>query len=239
MALTGNKQTDLEVMYRLDDRSLLTYCMVNRYAHNLCNNETFWRNRFVQRFGKTASEYKREDRTWKMHYLMVISNLNELLEEDSDIGGNPFGFFGNFVTGDVGPNEDLYQLNTNAIDGLGEIYQHGYWLMDLGVGDTIKLSFPIDHYEDLPEVVREYKASDYTDKGYFSPSDITRIIRDFYDETVTAEELTLQQEADNPHADGLTAQDANVGFIRRKDLLQMYFEGMDEYDGSYHLYFGS
>ena len=239
MAFTGQRDADLEVMKRMDDRTLLSYCMVNRYANNLCNNETFWQNRFVQKFGNTAAQYKPDDRSWKVHYLTVVSNLDELTSPDSNIGRNPFNFFGRFVGGYVGPNEDLYQINTEAVRGLAEIYRNAFWLLDLGVGDTIKLSFPIDRYEDLDEIVRVYKASDYTDKGYFSPSDIIRIIRDFYDETVTAEELELQQEADNPHAEGLTAQDANVGFIRRKDLLNMFLEGLDEHDGAYHLYFGS
>ena len=239
MALTGHRDTDLEVMKRLDDRSLLNYCIINRYAHNLCDNEDFWRDRFIQKFGPTASQYKPDDRTWKRHYLTIVSNLDELTDPDGDIGGNPFSFFGSFVGGFVGSNEDFYQVNMNAIRGLAEIYRNAFWLLDLGVGNTIKLSFPIDRFEDLPEVVRVYKASDITDKGYFSPSDLIMIIRDFYDETVTAEELAEQQEADNPHADGLTAQDADVGFIRRKDLMNMFLEGLDEYDGSYHLYFGT
>jgi hypothetical protein len=55
---TGVKDTDLEILMRLDDRSLLNTCSIeNVYLKRICNDESFWKRRFVSRFGEVASRY--------------------------------------------------------------------------------------------------------------------------------------------------------------------------------------
>lgn len=76
MVLTGLKDLNLTIMMELDDRDLLSLCSTNKEIYNLCNNETFWRKRFIKRFGKTAAEYKPADRKWKNHYMKVVIDLD-------------------------------------------------------------------------------------------------------------------------------------------------------------------
>lgn len=232
MELTGERDTDLEMMKKLDDRSLLNLCSVyNKYIHSLCSNEDFWRNRFIKVFGAVASEYKPVDRKWKRHYLTIIMYLDELLQPDSDIAGDPFEFFGSFVQGHIG-EDDFYKEVTESIGTLHEMYQVGYWLLNLG--NNIKIEYQVDRYDEIDPIIREY-----TSDTHFTPAQIVKIISDFYNEPVSAEELLQQQAADNPHADGLTAEDANAGLIKRKNLVNMFFESLEGSDGVYYIIFGS
>lgn len=45
MSFTGNKDIDYEIMAKLDDRSLFTFCLTNRYISELCKNDLFWKKR--------------------------------------------------------------------------------------------------------------------------------------------------------------------------------------------------
>lgn len=232
MVLTGNKDADLEIMKNLDDRSLLNLCLVyNRYVNELCSNNDFWRNRFIEIFGSKAANYKPVNRTWKQHYLTVIMYLDELTQPDGEFGGDPFMFFSDFTLGEIGSG-NFYEKITESIANLDERYRIGYWLLNLG--DSITISYPVDRYEDIEPIVKEYKSC-----NHFTPAQVVKIISDFYEEPITAEELLEQQEVDNPHAIGLTVDDANRGLIKRKDLVNMFFEGLDEMDGMYIIMFGS
>ena len=236
--VTGSRDTDLEILTYLDDRSLLNLCLIkNRYILSLCSTENLWQNRFIYKFGQIAANYKPEDRSWKRHYLTVISSLDELISPDGDLSpdginpGDPFEFFGSFLQGYVGPLPSNFYEDVNAsINTLPEIYRIGYWLLDLGI-NKITLVYIIDRYEDLPSIRRTY-----TNDKNFTPADIIKLISDFYDEPVTAEELAEQQEADNPFADGLTPEDN----IQRKRLINRFFEGIDhDADNLYYVNFGS
>lgn len=57
------------VLNELDDKSLFNYCLTNK---SLCPGEEFWRNRFIRKYGKVASEFKNVDRTWKNYYLLAV-----------------------------------------------------------------------------------------------------------------------------------------------------------------------
>ena len=45
--LTHIKDVNLKILSYLDDKSLLKTCYVNKKAKKLCNNEDFWRNKFI------------------------------------------------------------------------------------------------------------------------------------------------------------------------------------------------
>ena len=78
--LTGNKNADLLILNNLDDRSLFNVCVSNpkdEYLKSLCGNEDFWRNRFIQIFGKKYLFYKSPDRSWKDFYLKIIYYLEK------------------------------------------------------------------------------------------------------------------------------------------------------------------
>ena len=42
MSLSGNKQTDYEILYKLSDYELGKMCQTNKYSRELCRNDIFW-----------------------------------------------------------------------------------------------------------------------------------------------------------------------------------------------------
>ena len=76
MAMTGIKDLDLEILMNLPDRDLLNYCSTNKDIYNMCNNDMFWRKRFIKRFGEIPAKYKPKERKWKNHYMQVVIDLD-------------------------------------------------------------------------------------------------------------------------------------------------------------------
>ena len=72
--LTG-KDTDLIILSKLDDKTLLSFCSVNKYANRLCYNEDFWRNRLKERFPDSIS-FKSRENTYRNFYLSLVKYLN-------------------------------------------------------------------------------------------------------------------------------------------------------------------
>lgn len=80
MNLSGNKNVDHLILDKLDDKSLLNFCISNPkdlYLKKICNDEDFWKNRFIKIFGKQRTFYKSERRTWKDYYLKIIFYLDK------------------------------------------------------------------------------------------------------------------------------------------------------------------
>lgn len=51
-ALTGIKDVDMKIVNMLDDYELGKVCQANKYINNeICNSQTFWRNRVLNKFG--------------------------------------------------------------------------------------------------------------------------------------------------------------------------------------------
>ena len=65
--MKGSKDTNLLIMEKLDDESLFNLCLTNKNAAFLCQNEDFWRKRFVSNYGQDVAKYKPKERTWKKH----------------------------------------------------------------------------------------------------------------------------------------------------------------------------
>ena len=83
--LTGIRDVNLKILQELDDEELFSFCIVNKEANKLCENEDFWRNRFLKRFGKLYA--KDEKRTWKNFYLTILKDFGkevfpEMLDKD-------------------------------------------------------------------------------------------------------------------------------------------------------------
>jgi hypothetical protein len=88
MLLTGNKDTNLSILERLNDTDLANLCQVNREAKKLCNDENFWRNRLLNKFRELGSleelkKYK-GDRTWKQYYIYLINFLENYYENSEE-----------------------------------------------------------------------------------------------------------------------------------------------------------
>ncbi len=79
---TGYKDVDFMILSKLDDKSLLSFCKTDKRGKKLCENEDFWRNRTVKKYGNVE---KSEKRTWKNFYLKIVyyediyENLNKII----------------------------------------------------------------------------------------------------------------------------------------------------------------
>lgn len=67
---TKIKDLNLRILEDLDDKSLLNYCVADKYANTLCQNETFWRNRFFKKF-REGQEIWKEGYSWREYYLLL------------------------------------------------------------------------------------------------------------------------------------------------------------------------
>ncbi len=80
-AFTGLPATDIIILSELSDRDLINTCSSNKYLNDLCNNESFWMNRTVQRYGNMLGgaedirQYLPGNTTWKQYYIW-LSDLN-------------------------------------------------------------------------------------------------------------------------------------------------------------------
>ena len=190
-----NKDPALEIMLQLDDRELFILCgkkdsleFKNRRFSKYCNDKFFWEKRFTNRFGKIAASYKPKDRSWKMHYLKVVSHLGEF-------SNDPWSFF-EFIHWRIDEDperarlvigEDLF-LNVNdtgsefmkifSIEGL----HNAYWMLELG--KEIILSYPVMNYGYKSYVNKYYKS----DTNY-TPGKVLQLVYDFYQEPFSTEEL--------------------------------------------------
>lgn len=218
-SLTSIRDIDLKILSELNDRDLFQFCLVNKNANELCRNEHFWRNRFVNRFGSEAAKYKPTQRIWRNHYLSVVSNLDKYSED-------PWKFF----------DEISWNMHDENIDNLvknkDESFHDNFWMLNLGKEAYIK--FPID-YQDFGEIDRKYSSS-----TYLTPYQILKHIYEFYQEPITIEELEEQQEEDNPYAEDFDESDIVKKKVLRIDMLgNPFFEGFWEDDGGFLLNFGS
>ena len=73
--LTGVKDVDLLILSGLDDRDLFNFCQTDQYARRLCQDENFWKQRFLKKYRKFEKNEKNEDRTWKDFYLKITKYL--------------------------------------------------------------------------------------------------------------------------------------------------------------------
>ncbi len=70
---TGNKDTDMEILTILDDKSLGSMCRTDRYIRSLCLDDELWKSR-MERYYPGAVQFRDRDETWRKFYI-IISNL--------------------------------------------------------------------------------------------------------------------------------------------------------------------
>jgi len=215
--LTGKKDVDHKIMMLLDDETLLKTCRIDKYASKLCNDETFWYNRFISKFGTEASKYKPAYRTWKKHYLVVISDLDKFSPD-------PWKFF-NLIYWDF-ESPIMIKIVDHAypIKEVSESLQNTYWLLNLG--NKITLTFG--------DTINTNKRK-YVSSTYFTPAKILELIRDYYQEPLTLDELAREGMGGNPISLNFTLEEAEKGNVKRIDMLpDRRFAGIEKMiDGSY------
>ena len=225
--LSGNKDADLMILSILNDKDLFSLCMVDKYANSLCKVESFWMNRFVNRFGDIAAKYKPENRTWRNHYLKVVSDIDltdpwSFLSDISWVITNP-------------PKSTNVHINFDElVKKSSETNKNLYWMLELG--KDITLEFPVDRYGDIDYVKRRYKS----DKE-FTPAKVLQLVYDFYQEPVSRKELEMMQEKEVEFADEFELEDAVEGKVKRIDLMGglQFFEGFTKEGNAYNLSLGS
>ena len=92
--LTGIKDVNLKILSELNDRDLLNYCTTDKYAYQICQNEDFWRNRLIRKYGDKVLNNKPKDISWKNYYMQIIIDL-EKYRDDPMIFFNFVIWFGN------------------------------------------------------------------------------------------------------------------------------------------------
>jgi hypothetical protein len=81
-AFTGLPATDIMILDILSDEDLINTCRTNKYLNDLCNNESFWMNRTVSKYGYILGSiediylYIPPGTSWKEYYLW-LSDLNK------------------------------------------------------------------------------------------------------------------------------------------------------------------
>ena len=77
---TGIRDLDVEILNRLDDRDLVSFCSTDKYANSICDSETFWQRRVTEKHGKylnleTLKKFK-DKKSWAEYYVEVAKVLN-------------------------------------------------------------------------------------------------------------------------------------------------------------------
>lgn len=195
---TQIKDLDLKILSELNDRDLLNICLTNKYFSRLCQNEDFWRNRFLTKFGNRTLKYKGfskngnplnywenililSEKTWKKFYLTVISDLKKYKTD-------PWEFF-NIVSWHLNDYDaplfiysDRLSKMLSKLEQAPEQIKNNYHFLNLGKEITLK--FPIDpnfdsdnkSESDDENVIEET----YTTETNFTPVSVLKLIHDFY-----------------------------------------------------------
>lgn len=76
---TQNKDVDIEILNRLSDKDLISFCSTDRYAGALCKDQGFWQRRVFSSFGKyldskVIKKYK-GNKSWSEYYIEIIKIL--------------------------------------------------------------------------------------------------------------------------------------------------------------------
>jgi len=82
--LTGVRNVDEIILNKLEDRDLVNACQVNIKANEICNDQTFWMNRTLQRYPfipLNIIETYRGDKDWSDYY---ISDLRTVQPENAE-----------------------------------------------------------------------------------------------------------------------------------------------------------
>ena len=84
---TGFRDPDLLILNLLDDRSIFSFCKIDKYTNRLCKNEDFWRNRFI----KTYGNYIKPLKNWREFYLKIVYYLDGSTDWDKAMSDSARG----------------------------------------------------------------------------------------------------------------------------------------------------
>jgi hypothetical protein len=71
----GTKDTDFEIMKYVEDKDIKKICLLNRYSNQRMNSESFWIQRFFQKYGIYLKDINindyRLEMNWKTYYIQI------------------------------------------------------------------------------------------------------------------------------------------------------------------------
>ena len=137
MSFTPIKDVNLEIMSKMDDKTLLNVCATNKYGRELCRNESFWRNRFLQKYGEMAAKRKPEKRSWKNHYMRIIIDIGKWSRD-------PPRILASILWSVNGIKHSRYMQTFENVTPLldePESFLNAFYLMDLGPYFNHKTAF--------------------------------------------------------------------------------------------------
>ena len=146
---TGNRDIDFKIMMILSDEDLKNFCKIeNTYLQSLCSNETFWFNRFVNKFGKNV--YKAKDKTWREYYEWLSGNYHPLSTQHLNDMMKKYGIINSIVLDkeNITVNNKINEHSKTIKKLYNENYRGNYILKsDLEIkqiiGDILASTMPI------------------------------------------------------------------------------------------------
>jgi hypothetical protein len=66
--LTGIPDVDILILLDMDEQTLAAACRTDKYAKSICNNDNFWRQKFLQLPTTYKNKVKPTDKTWREYY---------------------------------------------------------------------------------------------------------------------------------------------------------------------------
>ena len=77
-------ELDYQILEDLEDGDLFRSCQTDTYLANLCDNESFWRNRSRNKYAKLI-KFKDADTTWKAFYKRLINDAMYLVHTEPSV----------------------------------------------------------------------------------------------------------------------------------------------------------
>ena len=66
---TGSKDVDRKILEYVPDENLYDICNANKYLQSVCNDDSVWINKIIQKHGRDKLDQKPDDTTWRSYYI--------------------------------------------------------------------------------------------------------------------------------------------------------------------------
>lgn len=126
--ITGNKDLDLIILNKLDDKDLVNVCKTNTQANILCNDQTFWLNRIMIKFPYLGLDilktYKGKKKNWSQYYIKILRKLTPETANKDLINAARNGFLDRVIISLYNGADINYKGGTAIIFAAGNNHLH-------------------------------------------------------------------------------------------------------------------
>lgn len=165
---TGIRDIDFMILDKLNNKTMCSCSLVNKYINILCKEEIFWLNKYIKTFGEEAKIYKPENMTWKDQFLKV--------KKDTSNVKDPWKFFDRIIWKiHTSPDWLCYDLDDDRllrIKEQSEKIQNLYHFLNLG--KTFTMVYLIDFENG------KYTKVNYNNNKSYTPEKVINLIFEFY-----------------------------------------------------------